>query len=130
MSQRPTLDDSTFEGLLAAAWVLQRQHEQETRNHRPAPNEMRAEPSENHLEPHRISERDTTNAHLMDALSGLSKASNRLQVSERVRCAKCDNKSDSRSRFCGMCVAQLLEPQPTPQTEPPAQSKPTRERSA
>jgi len=45
MSQRPTLDDSTFEGLLAAAWVLQRQREQEARNHRPAPNvELRPTP--------------------------------------------------------------------------------------
>ena len=49
MSQRPTLDASTFEGLLAAAWVLQRQHEQEARNHRPAPNEMLAEPPETPL---------------------------------------------------------------------------------
>jgi hypothetical protein len=63
----------------------------------------------------------------MAALSGLSKAANRLQVSRRVRCAKCDNESDSRCRFCSMCGAHLLEPQPTPQTEPPAQSKPTRE---
>jgi hypothetical protein len=45
----------------------------------------------------------------------------------RVRCAKCNNESDSRCRFCGMCGAQLLEPHPTPQTEPPAQSKPARE---
>ena len=59
MSQRPTLDDSTFEGLLAAAWVLQGQHEQEARNHRPAPNEMLAEPPETHVEPHCVSERDT-----------------------------------------------------------------------
>jgi hypothetical protein len=58
MSQRPTLDDSTFEGLLAAAWVLQGQHEQEARNHRPAPNEMQAEPPETHVEPHCVSERD------------------------------------------------------------------------
>jgi hypothetical protein len=59
MSQRPTLDDSTFEGLLAAAWVLQGQHEQEACNHRPAPNEMLAEPPETHVEPHCVSERDT-----------------------------------------------------------------------
>jgi hypothetical protein len=59
MSQRPTLDDSTFEGLLAAAWVLQGQHEQEARNQRPAPNEMQAEPPETHVEPHCVSERDT-----------------------------------------------------------------------
>jgi len=58
MSQRPTLDDSTFEGLLAAAWVLQGQHEQEARNHRPGPNEMQAEPPETHVEPHCVSERD------------------------------------------------------------------------
>jgi hypothetical protein len=55
MSQRPTLDDSAFEGLLAAAWVLQGQHEHEARNHRPAPNEMLAERPESHSdtnEPH------------------------------------------------------------------------------
>jgi hypothetical protein len=127
MSQRPTLDDSTFEGLLAAAWVLQGQREQEARNHRSTPNAMLAEPPETHVEPHCISEGDTTNARLMAALSRLSKTANRMQVSTRVRCAKCDNKSDSRSRVCGMCGAQLFEPQPTPQTEPPAQSKATRE---
>jgi hypothetical protein len=127
MSQRPTLDDSTFEGLLAAAWVLQRRHEQEARNHRFAPKEMLAELPD-HVELHCIAARDMTNAHLMAALSGLSKAANRLEVSMRVRCAKCNNESDSRCRFCGMCGAQLLEPQPTPQTEPPAQSKPARER--
>jgi hypothetical protein len=59
MSQRPTLDDSTFEGLLAAAWVLQGQHEQEARKQGPAPNEMLAEPPETHVEPHCVSERDT-----------------------------------------------------------------------
>ena len=107
MSQRPTLDDSTFEGLLAAAWVLQRRHEQEARNHRFAPNEMLAELPD-HVELHCIAARDTTNAHLMAALSGLSKAANRLEVSMRVRCAKCNNESDSRCRFCGMCGAQLL----------------------
>jgi hypothetical protein len=88
---------------------------------------MLAEPPETHVEPHCVSERDTTDARLMAALSELSKAANRLQVSMRVRCAKCDNESDSRCRFCGMCGAQLLEPQATPQTEPPAQSKPARE---
>ena len=45
----------------------------------------------------------------------------------RVCCAKCDNESDSRCRFCGVCGAQLPKPQPTPQTEPSAQSKPARE---
>jgi hypothetical protein len=128
MSQAPTLDGSTFEGLLAAAWVLQRQHEQEARNHRPASNEMLAEPPETHVAPPCVSERDTTNARLIAALSALSKAANRLQVSMLVRCAKCDNENDSRCRFCGICGAQLLEPQPTPQTEQPAQSKPARER--
>src|SRR5580693_4459917 len=59
MSQRPTLDGSTFEGLLAAAWVLQGQHEQQARNHRPAPNEMQAGPRETHVELHCVSERDT-----------------------------------------------------------------------
>jgi hypothetical protein len=127
MSQSPTLDGSTFEGLLAAAWVLQRQHEDEARNHRPAPNEMLAEPPETHVEPLCVSELDTTNARLMAALASLSKADNRLQVSIRVRCAKCDTESDSRCPFCGMCGAHLIEPQPTPQTEPPAQSKPARE---
>jgi len=59
MSQRPTLDVSTFEGLLAAAWVIQGKHEREARNHRPASNEKLAEPPETHLEPHCVSERDT-----------------------------------------------------------------------
>ncbi len=127
MSQRPTLDLPTFEGLLAAAWVLQRQHEDQARNHRPAPDEALAEAPETHVEPHCVSERDTTNARLMAALSKLSKAANRSQVSMRARCAECDNESDSRCRFCGMCGAQLLDPQPTPQAEPPAQSKPARE---
>jgi hypothetical protein len=127
MSQRPTLDASTFEGLLAAAWVLQRQHEQEALNHRPVTNEMLAEPPKTHVEPDCVSELDTTNARLMAALSELSKAANRLHVSMQVRCAKCANESDSRCRFCGTCGAQLLEPQPTPQTEPPAQSKPAPE---
>jgi hypothetical protein len=45
----------------------------------------------------------------------------------RGRCAKCDNENDSRCRFCVMCGAQIRELQPTPQTEPPAQSKPARE---
>lgn len=35
MSQRPTLDRSSFERLLFAAWVLQCQHEQDTRKHPP-----------------------------------------------------------------------------------------------
>jgi hypothetical protein len=125
MSQRPTLDASTFEGLLAAAWVLK--HEQEARNHRPAPDETLAEPLETHVEPHCVCERDTTNARLMATLSELSKVANRLRVSMRVRCANCNNESDSRCRFCGMCGTQLLEPKPTPQTEPPAQSNPARE---
>ena len=129
MSQRPTLDASTFEGLLAAAWVLERQHEQEARNHRPAPDEMLAEPPETQVELHCVSERDTTNAGLMAALSKLNKADNRLQVSMRMRCTKCDNESDSRCRFCGICGAQLPKPQPTPQTETPAQSKPAREQA-
>jgi hypothetical protein len=60
----------------------------------------------------------------MAALSELSKADNELQVSMPMRCAQCDNQSDSRCRFCVMCGAQLLEPQPTPQTGLPAQSKP------
>ena len=60
MSQRPTLDASTFEGLLAAAWVLQLQHEQEARDLRPTPNEMLAEPPETHVEQHCISEREPT----------------------------------------------------------------------
>lgn len=127
MSQRPTFDPSSFERLLAAAWVLQQQHEQEARNRRPAPDETLAQPSEIHAGPHCVSERDTTNARLMAALGRLSKAANRLQVSPQVRCANCDNESDSRCRFCAICGAPLLEPQPTPQTEPPAQSKPARE---
>jgi hypothetical protein len=127
MNQRPTLDPSTFEGLLAAAWVLQCQQEQEARNRQHAPDETLAEPPETHVEPRRGSECNTTNARLMATLSELSKTANTLQVSMRVRCAKCDNASDSRRRFCGMCGAQLLEPQPTPQTEPPAPSQPVRE---
>jgi len=127
MNQRPTLDPSTFEGLLAAAWVLQCQREQEAHNHRPAPGERLTEPPETRVEPHCVSERDTTNARLMATLSELSKAANTLRVSRRVRCAKCDNESDSRRRFCDRCGARLLEPRTTPQTEPPAPSKPNRE---
>jgi len=79
MSQRPTLDASTFEGLLAAASVLQ--HEQEARNHRPTPDETLAEPPETHVEPHCLSERDTADAHLIATLCELSKVDNRLPVS-------------------------------------------------
>jgi hypothetical protein len=60
MSQRPTLDASIFEGLLAAAWVLQLQHEQEARIHRSTPNEMLGEPPETHVEQHRSSECEAT----------------------------------------------------------------------
>jgi hypothetical protein len=65
MNQRPTLDPSTFEGLLAAAWVLQCQQEQEARNRQHAPDETLAEPPETHVEPRRGSECDTTNARLI-----------------------------------------------------------------
>src|SRR5580704_13419684 len=58
MSQRATLADSTIAGLLAAAWDLKGQHEQEARNHRPAPNEMLGEQTETHVEPHCVSERN------------------------------------------------------------------------
>ena len=125
MSQRPTLDASTFEGLLAAVWVLQRQHEQEARDHRPSPNAMLPGPRETHVEPHRVSERDTVNARLV--LSVLGKAANRVQVPMRVRCENCDTESDARDRFCGMCGARLLEPQTTPLAEQPAESNPGRE---
>jgi hypothetical protein len=74
MSQRPTLDPSSFERLLAAAWVLQRQHEQKARNRRPATDETLAEPPETEVEPHCVSERDTTGACLMAALSKLREA--------------------------------------------------------
>ena len=74
MSQRPTLDPSSFERLLAAAWLLQRQHEQEAHNRQPAPDETLAEPPETHVEAHCVSERDTKSARLMPALSKLSKA--------------------------------------------------------
>ena len=60
MSQRPTLDASTFEGLLAAAWVLQLRHEQEAHIHRPTPDEMLAEPPETHVEQHCSSECEAT----------------------------------------------------------------------
>jgi hypothetical protein len=63
MSQRPTLDASTFEGLLAAAWVLQGRREQEARNQRPASDEMLAEPPETHVQPYCVSERDTDEPH-------------------------------------------------------------------
>jgi hypothetical protein len=72
MSRRPTLDASTFEGLLAAAWVLQLQHEQEARNLRPAPNEMLAEPPETHVEQHRISQREPTSVDGSSLFPGLA----------------------------------------------------------
>ena len=73
MNHRPTLDPSSFETLLAAAWVLQCQHEQETRNRQPAL-ETLAEPPKTHVETHCVPERDTTTARLMPALSKSSKA--------------------------------------------------------
>ena len=72
MSQRPTLDASTFEGLLAAAWVLQLEHEQEARNRRLTPNEMQADPPETHVEQHRISEREATPVGGSSLLPGLA----------------------------------------------------------
>ena len=125
MGQHLSLDASTFEGLLAAVWVLQRHHEQEARIHPPAANAMEGEPPETHLDPGDISECDTTNARLV--LSVLSKAANKSQGSMRVRCTNCDHESAPRSRFCGMCGAQLLESQITHKTEPPVATQPARE---
>ena len=124
MSQHLSLDAATFEGLLAAVWVLQRHHEQEDRIHRPAANAMEGEAPETQ-DSDDISERDTTNARLV--LSVLSKAANKSQGSMRVRCANCNHQSAPRSRFCGMCGAQLLESQPTREIEPQVETKPARE---
>lgn len=74
MSRRPTLDPSSFERLLAAAWVLQRQHEREACNRRSAPDETLAEPPETDVEAHYISEPDLTSARRMAALAKLSEA--------------------------------------------------------
>ena len=74
MSPRPTLDSSSFERLLAAAWVLQHQHEQEARNRRPASDEKLAEPPEAHVGPHCASELDVTRTRLWSALGKLREA--------------------------------------------------------
>ena len=121
MSQHLSLDASTFEGLLAAVWVLQRHHEQAACSQTLAPDAMVAGPAETGADTVGICERDTVNARLV--LSVLSKAANGSQASRRVRCASCDHESASQSQFCGMCGAQLREGQPIHKTEPPVELK-------
>lgn len=121
MSQHLSLDASTFEGLLAAVWVLQRHHEQAAGSQTLAPDAMAAAPPETRADPPGISERDTVNARLV--LSVLSKAANGSQVSRHVRCASCDHESASQSQFCGMCGARVGEAQLIQETEPPVELK-------
>lgn len=73
MSQRLTLDPSSFERLLAAALVLQHLHDQEARNRPPVRNETVAASAETDVEEHCVSERDPTSTHLIAALSASSK---------------------------------------------------------
>ena len=74
MSQRLILDHSSFERLLAAALVLQRQHEREARNGQPAPDETPSAPPQTDGEPHCVSEPDPISERLMAALGKLSHA--------------------------------------------------------
>jgi len=122
LSQHLSLDASTFEGLLAAVWVLQRYHEQAAA---PDPDALTAGPEETDADPVGISERDTVNARLV--LSVLSKAANGSQVSRLARCASCDCESASQSQFCGMCGAGVTEARPIHETEPPVEWEASRE---
>ena len=74
MSQRPTLDPSSFETLLFAAWVLQCQRDQDARNRRPVPAKTLAKSSDTQVDAVWVTKRDTTGARLMPALSTLNDA--------------------------------------------------------
>jgi hypothetical protein len=71
MSQRLTLDPSSFETLLVAAWVLQCQHEQEARSRQLASNEMLAKP-QTIAGAHGVYDRDPPS--ILPALSKVNKA--------------------------------------------------------
>jgi TPR repeat protein len=73
MSRGPIIDPSSFEGLLAAALVLQRWHEQEARHLRPSSHETRTDPPETDGEPH-CAEHDATSARPAATLGELSEA--------------------------------------------------------
>ena len=71
MSRGPIIDPSSFEGLLAAALVLQRWHEQEARHSRPASHETRTDPPETDRELH-CAEHDAISARPAATLGELS----------------------------------------------------------
>jgi hypothetical protein len=87
MSQRLTLDPSSFERLLAAASVLQHRHEQEARHRRPALDETPADARETEAEPHLASEHDAIHACPMEAFSELSEEAEAEQNTVRERIA-------------------------------------------